>query len=318
VVKRLVPPSDPGRFNLFIDGQLPGGAFGSAQAVGDNGTTGFVSVAAGQHFVNEAGAMFVGPMEDHYTTTYSANCPGGYITLQPGASETCTITNIRKHGSWTQGPGTYTVTVCAPPATCTIPGTAGQSIEITFEVWGGGGGGGAGGPAYSGAPEDTQGGNGGGGGGGGGYGKTTITTTVPTAGTTAFHVNVGTGGAGGSVGGFSEVRSGSSGGTVVVKATGGAGGHSGDGHGGASGIGTLNNWAGLSGGNGSVVSGCNGGAGGAGGVGGGPGAINNGGDGGHGGYLHIIEWWATCTAQSMDGGLTSGAAGMNGLVKITW
>ena len=335
VVKQLVPATDPGRFTLIIDGQIPGGLFGGAANVGHNGTTGFVTVAAGSHIVSEIGSL--GTDSNNYTASFSANCPGGYVTLQLGASETCTITNMRKHGELTFGPGTYTVTVCASGPSCTIYGTPGQLIPITFEVWGAGGGGGGGQPR-----NNYQGGNGGGGGGGGGYGKTTITATVPMSGSVAIYVHVGVGGTAGvgsgtyqepisGPGGFSEVRLGSAGGTIVMKATGGAGGHMGhkgggvvSGTGGVEGSvtsssGAATNSVGLPGGNGAIVTGCNGGAGGAGGVGGGPGAINNGGYGGHGGYYNAgINLLGGCTAQSQNNGLTPGDVGKNGLVKLVW
>ena len=335
VVKQLVPATDAGRFTFFIDGQTPGGLFGGAANVGHNGTTGFVTVAAGPHIVSESGAL--GTDANNYTTSFSANCPCGHITLQPGTSETCTITNIRKHGASTFGPGTHTVTVCASGPSCTIYGTPGQSIPVTFEVWGAGGGGGGGQPSKL-----SEGGNGGGGGGGGGYGKTTIMAAVPMSGAVAFYVHVGVGGTAGvgsgtyqkpisGPGGFSEVRLGSAGGTIVMKATGGAGGRQGHNGGGvASGTGgvegsvtsssgTATNSVGLPGGNGAIVSGCNGGSGGTGGVGGGPGAINNGGHGGHGGYYNAGVWLTGgCTAQSSDNGLTPGAVGKNGLVKFAW
>ena len=333
VVKQLVPATDPGRFILIIDGQIPGGLFGGAANVGHNGTTGFVTVAAGSHIVSESGSL--GTDSNNYTASFSANCPSGYVALQLGASETCTITNMRKHGASTYGPGTYTVTVCASGPSCTIYGTPGQLIPITFEVWGAGGGGGGGQTGWFGQRE---GGNGGGGGGGGGYGKTTITATVPISGSVAIYVDVGAGGTAGSggdgdgdvtisgPGGFSEVRLGNAGGTLM-KATGGTGGHVGLKHvvtGGTGGSGTSSSGAattsvGLPGGNGAIVTGCNGGAGGAGGVGGGPGAINNGGDGGHGGYYNAADWlFGGCTSQSENNGQTPGDVGKNGLVKLVW
>lgn len=331
VVKQLLPATDAGRFALFIDGQIPGGIFGGAANVGHNGTTGFVTVAAGPHFISESGSL--GTDANNYTASFSANCPGGHITLQPGVSETCTITNIRKHGASTYGPGTHTVTVCASGPSCTIYGTPGQSIPITFEVWGAGGGGGGGQNSHA------NGGEGGGGGGGGGYGKTTITATVPMSGAVAFYVYVGVGGTAGvgsgtnywtpqsGPGGYSEVKLGSLFGTIVMKAAGGAGGGIATGGVGAGGVGgsatsssgAATNSAGLPGGNGAIVTGCNGGAGGAGGVGGGPGAINNGGHGGHGGYYNAGSvLFGGCTAHGDDYGLTPGAVGKNGLVKLVW
>jgi len=343
VVKQLVPATDPGRFILIIDGQIPGGLFGGAANVGHNGTTGFVTVAAGSHIVSESGSL--GTDSNNYTASFSANCPGGYVTLQLGASETCTITNMRKHGELTYGPGTaggpgiYIVTVCATGPSCTIYGTPGQLIPITFEVWGAGGGGGGGNSNTYVLGDSTDGymhgGSGGGGGGGGGYGKATITATVPMSGAVAFYVHVGAGGtagvingswpyysANGDSGGISEVSFGT-GGTIVLV-TGGVGGGAVPVTGGTGGSGTSSSGAattsvGLPGGNGAIVTGCNGGAGGAGGVGGGPGAINNGGHGGNGGYYNAgTGLYGGCTAQSENNGRTNGDVGKNGLVKIVW
>ncbi len=47
IVKVLNPASDPGRFNLEIDGATAGGA----AAVGDGGTTGTIAVDSGRHTV---------------------------------------------------------------------------------------------------------------------------------------------------------------------------------------------------------------------------------------------------------------------------
>ena len=50
--KRLVPESDPGRFDLRIDGEVGGGA----AAVGDGGSTGTIAVATGSRTVSETAA----------------------------------------------------------------------------------------------------------------------------------------------------------------------------------------------------------------------------------------------------------------------
>lgn len=348
VVTVVIPAGDPGRFTLYIDGTIPGGLFGGAANVGNNGTTGFVAVSAGPHVVSGTGAL--GTNANDYATSFSANCPGGSVTLAAGVSETCTITNVRKHGSWTGGPGAHLVTVCAPfPSAqgvaagrggpCTIYGNPGQTIPIVVEVWGAGGGGGGGQSSTI-----DRGGNGGGGGGGGGYGKTTITATVPVSGSLGFAIHVGAGGVGGTSqqavgahGGASEVRLGTS---VLIRATGGAGGKRGaggelgsdvdptsGGQSGAPGVGgnatsissSSTRSLGLSGGNGAVVGGCHGGGGGTAGVGGGPGAINNGGSGGHGGYYNAGPYLqGRCTAEGNNNKLASGVSGANGAVKLVW
>lgn len=331
VKKILVPANDVGKFVLRIDN------INRAFGVGHNGSTGPITLTAGSHTVTEIG--YPGTSLTHYTATFGGDCnPSGTVSLTPGSNKTCTITNTRKPstGSWTMGPGVSVVTVCAVPAACTITGYAGEAMAVTMEVWGAGGGGGGG----SRSVYQNSGGQGGGGGGGGGYGKTTLAVTVPSSGSIAYNIIIGSGGAGGlggfpipaqthgKPGGFSEVRLNTMSGALVVKATGGAGGvynniHGnqllGNGAGGAGGIGTVNSWAGLAGGaTATSLSTCNGGAGASGGVGGGPGQINNGGNGGHGGYLRSIAA-PTCMAEgSNNNGMTPGAAGGHGRVTLTW
>lgn len=231
------------------------------------------------------------------------------------------------HGTWEKGPGTYTVTLCS--SGCTIDGAPGTTINVVIEVWSAGGGGGRGGAMNV----ATHGSAGGGGGGGGAYAKATLPVVVPASGTTlGYQVVVGSGGAavgnsqsgtGIGTGGTSEVRK--TGGLVMLRATGGGGANIPfPPHGGTGGTGGVvtdgggsMSAAGHPGGTGASVNTCNGGAGGLGGVGSGPGAINNGGAGGHGGYYHHL-FNPTCTAASMGYGLSSGTAGGNGLVKITW
>lgn len=231
------------------------------------------------------------------------------------------------HGTWMQGPGTYTLTVC--DSGCVINGAPGTTINLAIETWGAGGGGGGGQYNRGAAKHGTS---GGGGGGGGAYTPTTKAVIVPASGsTTAYQVTVGAGGTPGTAGpavptggtgGASEIRLN---GQIVAGATGGAGGKPGvelwgGGQGGAGGIASAGGQgvtaAGHPGGVGATVNTCNGGGGGAGGIGSGPGAINNGGAGGHGGYYHNVL--QLCTAQSSMNGLSAGAAGGNGRVKITW
>ena len=328
VNKILIPATDPGKFALRIDG------IDKSSAVGNNGTTGPVVTSVGLHSVSEVGA---GANPADYTAVFGGDCDAaGEVTLATGDHKTCTITNTRNpsHGTWTSpGPGTYYFTVCPNDPTCNINGTSGEYVAITVEAWGAGGGGGGGQPEAGNA-----GGNGGGGGGGGGYGKTTFNAIVSSSVGINYFVRVGAGGVNGTTagpfagrsggpGGLSEIRHYYSGGTLVLKATGGKGGTVGQGgggagFGGAGGSGTINNWSGLVGGTGAVVNTCNGGAGGLGGPGGGPGRtapgyINDGGNAGHGGYLHSLAF-PTCTAKSNNFGLAPGVAGGNGRVKFTW
>jgi len=96
--KTLAPASDPGRFDLLIDGTPTG----SGRAVGDGGTTGIRDVLPGSHTVGEAGVN--GAFLVNYSTT--TNCvnradgsavtvTGAAVTLAPGADVVCTITNTR-------------------------------------------------------------------------------------------------------------------------------------------------------------------------------------------------------------------------------
>jgi hypothetical protein len=92
VIKKLLPASDHGRFNLKIDGSPV--AFNK----GNNGTTGFVLVSPSPslHTVGEAPANS-GTHMSNYITSYSpANCAGTF-TIPPGVTKTCTITNRKKH-----------------------------------------------------------------------------------------------------------------------------------------------------------------------------------------------------------------------------
>ncbi len=344
--KIVIPGNDPGRFNLLLDGIV------RVSAVGNNANSGGITTTAGTHVVSETASPPTSMA--NYTATFSGDCnSAGSVTLIAGDNKTCVITNRRmpdvlsasvplgnlnaielatiNHGSWTQGPGVYTFTVCAA-TTCNINGTPGQSVPVTIEAWGGGGGGGGGRPHH-----DLHGGTGGGAGGGGGYGKTTIAATVPSSGMVVLSIVVGNGGgpgatgsavAGGLDGGFSDVRFYSSAGALVLKATGGFGGkkqHQNASTGGAPGVGgtgTVNNWAGGAGGTGAVVSGCNGGGGGLGGPGGGPGRtgpgyVNDGGNGGHGGYFRSLTF-PTCLAASDNYGMTPGVVGGNGRVTLVW
>jgi hypothetical protein len=89
VIKKLIPASDPGRFNLKI--KLSTVAFNK----GNGGSSGFVSVPAGPGYsVGETAANSVTHMSD-YTRTYSAGCAPTFV-LAPGAIKTCIITNRKK------------------------------------------------------------------------------------------------------------------------------------------------------------------------------------------------------------------------------
>lgn len=340
VTKRLVPTTDTAKFNLKIDG------VNRALAVGNNGTTGPITLSVGVHSVGEAPA---GGGFSLYSGTFGGDCDAnGKINLTIGQNATCTITNQRRvlnqgtlsanhaillvipiaHGTWTRGPGTYSFSAC-DDSPCDIVGSPGQTAAVTLEAWSGGGAGAGGATAA-----EKMGGPGGGGGGGGGYAKAIVNVVIPANGTLNYYVAVGSGGAigpnqvthrdDGFDGGATEIRLSNAGGTLLVKATGGQGGKEGyrpfmvGPIGGQPGTGVLGSpWAGTPGGAGAVVSGCNGGAGGLGGAGGGPGRINDGGIGGHGGYYNNT-FNPTCTAHGLNYERSEGAAGGNGKVVITW
>jgi N-acetylneuraminic acid mutarotase/glucose/arabinose dehydrogenase len=88
VNKVLVPSGDTGRFDLRVDDVT------KAAGVGDGGTTGPLTLAAGRHTVSEAAAA--GTNLADYTRSFSGDCgPDGTVTLTAGDDKTCTITNRR-------------------------------------------------------------------------------------------------------------------------------------------------------------------------------------------------------------------------------
>jgi uncharacterized repeat protein (TIGR01451 family) len=86
VIKYLVPSTDPGKFNLLIDGVV------KASNVGHNGTTGAVATNAGLRTVSETAGT--GTSLGNYLATIGGDCAAdGTITLAVGDEKTCTITN---------------------------------------------------------------------------------------------------------------------------------------------------------------------------------------------------------------------------------
>ena len=125
--KTLLPSTDPGTFNLQIDGATAG----SGANVGNNGTTGNVPVAAVSHTVGETGAN--GTSLANYTTTII--CQNGNTTLASGGNPltvqvpsggnvVCTITN-----TLTAAPPKLTVNKVLAPSTDT--GTFNLQIDGT-------------------------------------------------------------------------------------------------------------------------------------------------------------------------------------------
>jgi hypothetical protein len=91
VIKDLQPDDDTGHFNLRIDGVTAG----TGGNVGDNGTTGFVPVNAGNHTVSET-AVSPTTLSD-YDTTIGGDCAAnGTVSLALAQNKTCTITNKKK------------------------------------------------------------------------------------------------------------------------------------------------------------------------------------------------------------------------------
>jgi len=91
VNKVLVPSSDPGKFNLLIDGTTAG----TGANVGNGGTTGPVAVNAGSHTVSETAGT--GTDLSDYVTTINGDCATtGAVTLALAENKTCTITNTRR------------------------------------------------------------------------------------------------------------------------------------------------------------------------------------------------------------------------------
>jgi Prealbumin-like fold domain len=96
VTKHLIPSYDPGRFNLQIDGVT------QAANIGDTGTTGPITVSAGDHTISETAGANTILDANHYTTQIScSNGATGHGTsltvhVKQGSNLTCTITNTRK------------------------------------------------------------------------------------------------------------------------------------------------------------------------------------------------------------------------------
>jgi hypothetical protein len=97
IIKVLNPSTDPGRFNLEIDGHTAGGAAG----VGDGGNTGTVAVRAGRHRVGESAATGT-DLSDYdtqitcvsgTTTVAEGNTTSVHVRVGNGEAIVCAITN---------------------------------------------------------------------------------------------------------------------------------------------------------------------------------------------------------------------------------
>ncbi len=101
VNKVLIPSSDPGRFDLTMNGQI------IAENVGDRGSGGAQNLAAGLYTFYETAEIGTN-LSDYITIVTGQGCEGGGIqenpgtfTLAAGENKICTITNTRI--STTQG-----------------------------------------------------------------------------------------------------------------------------------------------------------------------------------------------------------------------
>jgi hypothetical protein len=89
VKEALVPSTDPGRFNLQIDGTTV------ATDVGNGGTSGVRSLAVGSHTVSQTAGTATSLAD--YLVEIGGDCAAtGAVTLAAGDLKTCTITSTRK------------------------------------------------------------------------------------------------------------------------------------------------------------------------------------------------------------------------------
>ena len=93
VIKKLVPATDAGRFDLKIDGN-------TVKAAAGDGGTGSASVSAGAHQVTETGANGTNLADyaasiDCQTTSSSRTYGPGWVHVKSGDDVVCTITNTR-------------------------------------------------------------------------------------------------------------------------------------------------------------------------------------------------------------------------------
>jgi hypothetical protein len=96
VIKKLLPATDAGKFNLLIDGQV------KAANVGDGGSTGTQTVTAGVHTVGETAGTGTSLANYNATTSCVDKAHGGpadtdgSVQVDKGDAWECTITNTRK------------------------------------------------------------------------------------------------------------------------------------------------------------------------------------------------------------------------------
>jgi hypothetical protein len=84
---KVVPPGDPGRFNLRVDGVT------RRSNAGDGDSTGALEVSAGSHVVSQTAAL--GTDLGDYRSFFGGDCAAdGRVTLAPGDVKLCSVTNI--------------------------------------------------------------------------------------------------------------------------------------------------------------------------------------------------------------------------------
>jgi hypothetical protein len=132
--KHLVPGTDPGLFNLNIDGGPP-----EVTNQGDGGTTGPVEVSIGSHAVSESAGTGTN-MADYFTPSIGGACAAdGTITLGPGEVATCTITNtkvptltvVKTLEPSTDG-GKFTLNIDGNPVTDCVGGVSSGAIQVSI------------------------------------------------------------------------------------------------------------------------------------------------------------------------------------------
>jgi hypothetical protein len=127
VTKALSPATDAGRFNLLIDGQV------KAADVGDGGTTGVVTVPAGNHTVGESAGTGTS-LGDYSSSLSCTNTTGGAtdndgsLDVSAGDAWECLITNTRKATPPPPQQPPSTTPPSTTPPTSTPPSTAPATI----------------------------------------------------------------------------------------------------------------------------------------------------------------------------------------------
>ncbi|HKN90585.1 MAG TPA: hypothetical protein VJ622_09905, partial [Acidimicrobiia bacterium] len=131
----LAPSSDPGLFNLQIDGATAG----TGANVGNGGTTGAITVASGSHPVGETGGT--GTNLDDYTASVSCSdsngavvVTGGTVSVADGQNVVCTVTltpNPVVVVDPTPDPTTTTTTTTTAPDPVVDPTTTSTTTTTT-------------------------------------------------------------------------------------------------------------------------------------------------------------------------------------------